>query len=109
MLPVEGSRSAVRNPSDIRLVAHDLLTLVTHRARISQRVLNRSRLNGVTEGTDMSADLYVQGWRQWDERYADLVIGKRNCSAPSDTDVVPEWRVLTWRNCGSGKEPRGRE
>ena len=26
----------------------------------------------------MSANPYVQGWREWDERYADLVIGKRN-------------------------------
>ena len=26
----------------------------------------------------MSASPYVQGWREWDERYADLVIGKRN-------------------------------
>jgi len=26
----------------------------------------------------MSANLYAQGWREWDERYADLVIGKRN-------------------------------
>ena len=24
------------------------------------------------------ANPYVQGWREWDERYADLVIGKRN-------------------------------
>ena len=32
----------------------------------------------VTEGTDMSANPYVQGWREWDERYGDLVIGKRN-------------------------------
>ncbi len=27
---------------------------------------------------DMSANPYVQGWREWDERYADLVLGKRN-------------------------------
>src|SRR6266481_2006399 len=26
----------------------------------------------------MSASPYVQGWKEWDERYADLVIGKRN-------------------------------
>ena len=26
----------------------------------------------------MAANPYVQGWREWDERYADLVIGKRN-------------------------------
>ncbi len=26
----------------------------------------------------MSANPYVPGWREWDERYADLVIGKRN-------------------------------
>ena len=26
----------------------------------------------------MSTNPYVQGWREWDERYADLVIGKRN-------------------------------
>jgi type IV secretion system protein TrbF len=26
----------------------------------------------------MSANPYVQGWREWEERYADLVIGKRN-------------------------------
>ncbi|SRR5579875_25731 len=26
----------------------------------------------------MAANPYVQGWRQWDERYADLAIGKRN-------------------------------
>lgn len=26
----------------------------------------------------MSANPYVQGWREWDERYADPVIGKRN-------------------------------
>jgi type IV secretory pathway TrbF-like protein len=32
----------------------------------------------MTEGTDMSANPYVQGWREWDERYADLVLGKRN-------------------------------
>ncbi len=27
---------------------------------------------------DMAANPYVQGWREWDERYADLVLGKRN-------------------------------
>jgi type IV secretory pathway TrbF-like protein len=26
----------------------------------------------------MSANPYAEGWREWDERYADLVIGKRN-------------------------------
>ncbi|HZP45092.1 MAG TPA: VirB8/TrbF family protein [Candidatus Binataceae bacterium] len=26
----------------------------------------------------MSANPYVQGWREWGERYADLVLGKRN-------------------------------
>src|SRR6202034_4196995 len=26
----------------------------------------------------MAANPYVQGWREWDERYADLVVGKRN-------------------------------
>ncbi len=26
----------------------------------------------------MSANPYVRGWREWDERYADLVLGKRN-------------------------------
>jgi hypothetical protein len=26
----------------------------------------------------MAANPYVQGWREWDERYADLVLGKRN-------------------------------
>jgi type IV secretion system protein VirB5 len=26
----------------------------------------------------MAANPYLQGWREWDERYADLVIGKRN-------------------------------
>jgi type IV secretion system protein TrbF len=26
----------------------------------------------------MTANPYVQGWREWDERYADLVLGKRN-------------------------------
>jgi len=26
----------------------------------------------------MAANAYMQGWREWDERYADLVIGKRN-------------------------------
>lgn len=26
----------------------------------------------------MSANPYVQGWREWDERYADHVLGKRN-------------------------------
>jgi len=26
----------------------------------------------------MSEHPYAEGWRQWDERYADLVIGKRN-------------------------------
>jgi type IV secretory pathway TrbF-like protein len=26
----------------------------------------------------MGANPYVQGWREWDERYADPVIGKRN-------------------------------
>jgi hypothetical protein len=26
----------------------------------------------------MATNPYVQGWREWDERYADLVIGKRN-------------------------------
>ena len=26
----------------------------------------------------MAANPYGQGWREWDERYADLVIGKRN-------------------------------
>lgn len=31
-----------------------------------------------TEGVDMSANPYVQGWRELDERYADLVLGKRN-------------------------------
>ncbi len=25
-----------------------------------------------------AADSYVEGWREWDERYADLVIGRRN-------------------------------
>jgi type IV secretory pathway TrbF-like protein len=30
------------------------------------------------EGVEMSASPYVQGWKEWDERYADLVIGKRN-------------------------------
>jgi len=39
---------------------------------------NRSIRKRVTEGTDMSTNPYVQGWREWDERYADLVIGKRN-------------------------------
>ena len=24
----------------------------------------------------MAANPYLQGWREWDERYADLVIGK---------------------------------
>ena len=27
----------------------------------------------------MSANPYVKGWRGWDERYADHVLGKRNC------------------------------
>ena len=26
----------------------------------------------------MAANPYMQGWREWDERYADLVVGKRN-------------------------------
>ena len=26
----------------------------------------------------MAANPYVQGWREWDERYADLVVGKHN-------------------------------
>lgn len=26
----------------------------------------------------MSANPYAQGWREWDERYAALVLGKRN-------------------------------
>ena len=26
----------------------------------------------------MDANPYAQGWREWDERYADLVLGKRN-------------------------------
>ncbi len=26
----------------------------------------------------MSANPYVQGWREWDEQHADLVIGQRN-------------------------------
>src|ERR1700730_3901157 len=26
----------------------------------------------------MAANPYAQGWREWDERYADLVVGKRN-------------------------------
>jgi type IV secretory pathway TrbF-like protein len=26
----------------------------------------------------MGANPYVQGWREWVERYADLVLGKRN-------------------------------
>ena len=26
----------------------------------------------------MAANPYVEGWRAWDERYADLVVGKRN-------------------------------
>lgn len=26
----------------------------------------------------MAANPYVQGWREWDERYADLVFGKRS-------------------------------
>jgi len=26
----------------------------------------------------MAANCYLDGWRAWDERYADLVIGKRN-------------------------------
>ena len=26
----------------------------------------------------MAANPYVQGWREWDDRYADLVKGKRN-------------------------------
>ena len=30
------------------------------------------------KGRNMSANPYVQGWREWDERYADLVLGKRN-------------------------------
>jgi len=30
------------------------------------------------KGSNMSANPYVRGWREWDERYADLVIGKRN-------------------------------
>ena len=25
-----------------------------------------------------AANSYAEGWREWDERYADLVIGKRN-------------------------------
>ena len=25
-----------------------------------------------------AANSYAEGWRAWDERYADLVIGKRN-------------------------------
>jgi hypothetical protein len=33
---------------------------------------------GITEGRDMAANPYAQGWREWDERYADLVIGKPN-------------------------------
>jgi type IV secretory pathway TrbF-like protein len=35
-------------------------------------------VNGSVRGTDMSANPYVQGWQEWDERYADLVLGKRN-------------------------------
>ncbi len=31
----------------------------------------------------MAANPYVQGWREWDERYADLVPGKRNCQIVS--------------------------
>ena len=26
----------------------------------------------------MAANMYAESWRAWDERYADLVIGKRN-------------------------------
>ena len=26
----------------------------------------------------MAANPYVEGWRAWDERYADLAVGKRN-------------------------------
>jgi type IV secretory pathway TrbF-like protein len=36
------------------------------------------RKTKIDEVSDMSANPYAQGWREWDERYADLVIGKRN-------------------------------
>ena len=40
----------------------------------------------------MAANPYVQGWREWDERYADLVIGKRNwqIAAGGAADLGPD-------------------
>jgi type IV secretory pathway TrbF-like protein len=32
----------------------------------------------------MSANPYVQGWREWDEHYADLVLGQRNWQIAAD-------------------------
>jgi type IV secretory pathway TrbF-like protein len=38
----------------------------------------RDTKTGRRKGTDIGANPYAQGWREWDERYADLVLGKRN-------------------------------
>jgi type IV secretory pathway TrbF-like protein len=36
----------------------------------------------------MQDNVYVEAWRQWDERYADLVLGKRNWQIAAASSMV---------------------
>ena len=41
----------------------------------------------------MAANPYVQGWREWDERYADLVLGKRTDLTARQDPLLPPGRL----------------
>jgi type IV secretory pathway TrbF-like protein len=56
-------------------VAHNLLSLQPTSTKSTPRTRSKK---GSPKGRDTAANPYAQGWREWDERYADLVIGKRN-------------------------------
>ena len=57
----------------------------------------------------MAANPYVQGWREWDERYADLVIGKRNWQIVAGGLLVLSLILGSINGvCSNGRGTRGR-